>query len=81
MVRSIQAVNQAGPTVVFIDHDLAFVRALAEVIAVMHQGRLIAHGTPDEISADPEIMSIYFGAAEGHGTADAQETQETGATQ
>jgi branched-chain amino acid transport system ATP-binding protein len=83
MVQSIQAVNQAGPTVVFIDHDLAFVRALAQEIAVMHQGRLITQGTPDEISADPEIMSIYFGAAEGHATAGATEAaaQETGIPQ
>jgi ABC-type branched-subunit amino acid transport system ATPase component len=73
MVESIQAVNQAGPTVVFIDHDLAFVRALAQEIAVMHQGRMIARGTPDEISEDPEVMSIYFGTAGGDATGHASE--------
>ncbi|MGW3622202.1 ABC transporter ATP-binding protein [Streptomyces sp. NPDC000880] len=78
MVQSVQAVNRAGITVMFIDHDLAFVRALAEEIAVMHQGKLIAKGTPDEISEDPEIMSIYFGTADGHRKA--PETSVEGAT-
>lgn len=69
MVESVQAVNRAGPTVVFIDHDLAFVRALAQEIAVMHQGRLIARGSPEDISSDTEVMSIYFGSAGGDTTA------------
>jgi urea transport system ATP-binding protein len=80
MVKSVQSVNRVGVTVVFIDHDLAFVRALAQEIAVMHQGRLVAHGTPEEISEDPEVMAIYFGTAEGRAQSDAEaETSGEGA--
>jgi ABC-type oligopeptide transport system ATPase subunit len=37
----------------FISHDLAVVRYVSDVIAVMHLGRIVEHGPADEVLTDP----------------------------
>lgn len=52
-----------GVAVLIIEHDFDFIRAVADRIMVMHQGRLIADGTVAEISQDPAVQALYIGAA------------------
>ena len=47
--------------IVVIEHDMAFVRALACRTLVMHQGRVIADGPFAEIEADPVVRDVYLG--------------------
>jgi len=35
--------------------------AIAEKIAVLHQGRVLAEGRPDEVRSDPEVRRVYLG--------------------
>ena len=49
-------------TVLMIEHDMDVAFDLADRIAVLHQGRLIAEGTPDEIRGHPQVTEIYLGA-------------------
>lgn len=49
-------------TLVVVEHDMAFVREIAEVISVMHQGQLLAEGTVAEIEVDPRVMEAYLGS-------------------
>ncbi len=51
-------------TVIFIEHDMDVVFSVAETIRVMHQGRLIATGTPQEIKGHPEVRKVYLGEGE-----------------
>lgn len=50
-------------TVVFTEHDMAVVFAVATRISVLHQGRLLAEGTPEAMRADPEVQQVYLGEA------------------
>ncbi len=48
-------------TLLFTEHDMEVVFAIAQKIAVLHQGRLLAEGTPAEMRADPEVRRVYLG--------------------
>ncbi|MDE0059148.1 MAG: ATP-binding cassette domain-containing protein [Defluviicoccus sp.] len=48
---------------VIVEHDMTFVRELADRVFVLHQGRLLASGTVAEIQADERVRAVYVGAA------------------
>jgi branched-chain amino acid transport system ATP-binding protein len=48
-------------TLLFTEHDMAVVFGIAQKIAVLHQGRLLAEGTPAEMRAHPEVRRVYLG--------------------
>lgn len=50
-------------TLMMIEHDIDIALRHADVVTVLHNGRLIAEGTPAEIVADPTVKSIYMGGA------------------
>ncbi len=60
-VRSMAAL--AGSGVLVIDHDLGFITGISDRIYVLDQGRVIAHGTPAEIQANPQVQAAYLGSA------------------
>lgn len=50
-------------TIIIIEHDMSVVLELADQVAVLHHGRLLIEGTPDEIRADAEVREVYLGKA------------------
>ena len=50
-----------GLTVLFTEHDMDVVFAIADRIMVLHQGRLLAEGPPDEVRAHREVQAVYLG--------------------
>jgi branched-chain amino acid transport system ATP-binding protein len=59
LVKSL-AVDQ-NLTIVFIEHDMDMVFKYADKISVMHLGRLMTTGTPDEIRGNAKVRAVYLG--------------------
>jgi branched-chain amino acid transport system ATP-binding protein len=53
--------GERGLTLLFTEHDMQVVFSIAQKIAVLHQGRKIAEGSPEEVRLDPEVRRIYLG--------------------
>lgn len=49
-------------TLVVVEHDMSFVREIADIITVMHLGKQLAEGTIAEIEKDPRVMEVYLGS-------------------
>ncbi len=50
-----------GRSLVVIEHDMVFVRMIAHKVTVLHQGRLLAEGTMDQVQNDPRVIETYLG--------------------
>jgi len=50
-------------TLLIVEHDMDVVFRLADRITVLHEGRAIADGTPDEIRGDRQVHDVYLGKA------------------
>ncbi|OUS08238.1 urea ABC transporter ATP-binding protein UrtD [Rhodobacterales bacterium 52_120_T64] len=48
-------------SVVVVEHDMEFVRALGCKVTVLHQGSVLAEGTLDHVSSMPEVIEVYLG--------------------
>jgi len=49
-------------TIIVVEHDMAFVREIAERITVMHLGRVLAEGSVEQIENDPRVREAYLGS-------------------
>lgn len=53
--------RDAGLTVVLVEHNFRLVLRLADVIYVLAEGKVMAHGSPDEVENNPRVMEEYLG--------------------
>lgn len=60
----IRELNSEGITLIVIEHDIDFVRSIAESVTVLHQGQIFKQGTIDEIEGDTDVRRIYLGEVE-----------------
>ncbi len=56
--------EEGGRTILLVEHKMDVVMNLSDRITVMHQGRILAEGTPAEISADERVQQAYLGELE-----------------
>jgi len=50
-------------TLLFTEHDMDVVFSIAEKITVLHQGKVLADGAPDEVRQNLEVQQVYLGEA------------------
>jgi branched-chain amino acid transport system ATP-binding protein len=55
------SLNRSGVTILAVEHDMDFVRQVAQRVTVLHFGKIFAQGTVDEIIANDEVAEIYLG--------------------
>jgi urea transport system ATP-binding protein len=48
-------------TVIVVEHDMAFVRALGVKVTCLHEGSVLAEGSIDTVSANPRVIEVYLG--------------------
>ena len=56
---------EIGATGIIIEHDMQVVERLSDHVLVLHQGRLLASGTMDEVRSDPAVQAVYAGGSKG----------------
>ena len=49
-------------TIIVVEHDMSFVKEIGDIISVMHQGKLLAEGTVNNIENDPKVRQVYLGS-------------------
>jgi branched-chain amino acid transport system permease protein len=64
LARLLRRLRAGGMAIVLVEHDMEVVLALADRVAVLDDGRLIALGTPAQIRADPVVVAAYLGVDE-----------------
>jgi branched-chain amino acid transport system ATP-binding protein len=57
----LREVAASGVTMLIVDHDVAFVSGLSRSLVAMNYGRLLAHGTPDDVLRHEEVVSSFIG--------------------
>ena len=57
----IKSLNAQGMTVLVVEHDMTFIRQIAQHVTVLHFGKVFARGSIGEIIADARVAEIYLG--------------------
>jgi urea transport system ATP-binding protein len=57
LLRSLAAEH----SLIVVEHDMDFVRSIARRITVLHEGRVLAEGSMDQVQNDPRVIEVYLG--------------------
>lgn len=70
--------DELGCTLVVVEHDIPLIRSMADELYALEVGKVIAHGTPEEVLSDPAVIRAYLGtdprAVERSGAASVERT-------
>lgn len=62
LLGHVKQLREDGMTVMFVEHDMDVVHDISDWVVVMGEGRIIAEGTPDQISTNEAVIDAYLGA-------------------
>lgn len=61
LVPIIKDISSKNVSILIIEHDMKFVRKIADTITVLHRGEILAEGGPEEIEKSEDVKKIYLG--------------------
>lgn len=61
VVPLIKDICRQKVSILIIEHDMKFVKKIADTITVLHRGEILAEGTPDKIEKNEEVKKVYWG--------------------
>ena len=65
IVRTIKNLrDEQGITWVIVEHDVPLIMEMCDSVIVMAEGKVIAHGTPEEVRSDARVLEAYLGGIE-----------------
>jgi branched-chain amino acid transport system ATP-binding protein len=61
--RTAELIRQAATraAIIVVEHDMQFIRQIAELVTVFHQGRILAEGRMEEIQTNPAVQDVFLG--------------------
>lgn len=62
----IRKIRDKGVTVLLVEHDMSLVMDISDEVLVLHNGAVIAEGTPSAIQDDQTVISVYLGKGLAH---------------
>lgn len=62
MMALVRRVADSGVTVLYTEHNMDAVFGVADRVLVLMQGSLVADGTPEQVSQDPQVRQNYLGS-------------------
>jgi ABC-type branched-subunit amino acid transport system ATPase component len=64
IASKIRTLNKDGKTFLIVEHNMEFVMNLCDEVTVMHQGKDLVSGAPNEVRANPLVLDAYLGGAD-----------------
>jgi branched-chain amino acid transport system ATP-binding protein len=63
LMALLRGLQNDGKTLLVVEHNTRVVQKIADDVLFLHQGHLMAQGSPEQIVNDPALAEIYFGGA------------------